>query len=82
MSAENDVVIFGEILEQEPEFAESFHFHEVSIINDCDNEFSLTVERERFLDEPFFAGETDTAEIYVESVAYKSHSVCVSVHGS
>ena len=57
LAHQDDVMIFGKIRKEQPEFSQGLHIHQVSIVDDEDEGFADIVQVVRFLDEPFFAFE-------------------------
>jgi len=52
---EDEIVVFRKVLEEEPEFAQAFHIHEMGIVDDRDEHFAFMVDFPPGLDEEFFA---------------------------
>jgi len=74
LAAENEIVIFRKILEEEPEFPQVLHLHEVSVVDDGDEHFSLTVQGESLFDKSLLTLETVACEFDVQGLA-KNFSV-------
>lgn len=49
LADEDEVVIFWEVLEEEPQFSQAFDVHQMSIINDGSDHFAEVIEAEGFL---------------------------------
>ena len=58
MAEEDEVVVFGELLEEEPEFTEIGEVHEVGVVKDGGERFAVVVEAEGLFDESSFALES------------------------
>jgi hypothetical protein len=57
LSDENEVMVFGEILEEQSQFSQRLHLQEMCVVDHGHEGFSLPVEGERLFDEGFFADE-------------------------
>ena len=82
LAEEDEVVVFGELVEHESEFAEDVEVHEVGFVDDGDEGFAVPVADESGLDEPFFAADMDAVEIDMKGGAEDFEGVGVGVHGA
>jgi hypothetical protein len=69
LGEEDEVVVFREVLEEEPEFAEALDFHEVGVINDGGEHFALLIDLPGGFDEEPFAGGIPADGLYLKSLA-------------
>jgi hypothetical protein len=79
---ENEVVVLGEVLEEQPQLAQVGHVHEVGVVEDGGQRFAGMVEAEGLLDELAFTGEGGVFELDAEGVAEDFDGVGVRVQGA
>ena len=79
---EDEVVVFGEVLEQQPQLAEVGQVHEVGVVEDGGQRLAGVVEAEGLLDESAFALEGGAFELDAEGVAEDLDGVGVGVQGA
>ena len=79
---EDEVVVFGEVLEEQPQLAEVGHVHEMSVVEDGGQGFAGVVEAEGLFDESAFAFEGGAFEFDTEGVAEDFDGVGVSMKGA
>ena len=79
---EDEVVVFGEILEEEPQLAQVGQVHEVSVVEDGGQRLAGAIEAEGLLNEPAFAGKSRAFELDAESLAEDLDGVGVGVQGA
>ena len=79
---ENEVVVLGEVLEQQPQLAEVGQVHEVGVVEDGGQRLAGVVEAERLLDELAFALEGGALELDAEGIAEDLDGVGVGVQGA
>ncbi len=79
---QHQVVVFGEVLEEEPQLAQVGQVHEVGVVEDGGQRLAGAVEAEGLLDEPAFAGEGGAFELDAESIAEDLDGVGVGVQGA
>ena len=82
LADEDEVVVFGEVLEEQPQLAEVGQVHEVGVVEDGGQRFAGVVEAEGLLDEPAFALEGGAFELDAEGIAEDFDGVGVSVQGA
>jgi len=76
---EDEVVVFGEVFEQQPQPAEIGQIHEMGIVEDGGQRLAGMVEGEGLFDEPAFTSEGGTFELDTEGVAEDFDRVRVGV---
>ncbi len=74
-------MVFGEVLEEQPEPAEVGEVHEVGVVEDGGEGFAGMIECEGLFDEASFTGEGGAFELDAESVAEDFDGVGVGVQG-
>ena len=79
---EDEVVVFGEVLEEQPQLAQVGQVHEVGVVEDGGQAFAGVVEAEGLLDEAAFALEGGAFELDAEGVAEDFDGVGVGVQGA
>jgi hypothetical protein len=80
--AEQDqVVVFGEILEEKPQLAQVGQVHEVGIVENGGQGLAGVIEAEGLLDKAAFAGEGGAFEFDAEGIAEDFDGVGVGVQG-
>ena len=79
---EDEVVVLGEVLEEQPQLAQVGQVHEVGVVEDGGQGLAGVVEAEGLLDEPAFALEGGALELDAEGVAEDFDGVGVGVQGS
>ena len=79
---QDQVVVFGEVLEQQPQLAQVGQVHQVGVVEDGGQALAGVVEAEGLLDEPAFALEGGAFELDAESLAQDLDGVGVGVQGS
>ena len=79
---EDEVVVFGEVLEEQPQLAQVGQVHEVGVVEDGGQGLAGVVEAEGLLDEPAFAFEGGAFELDAEGVAEDFDGVGVGVQGA
>ena len=82
MADQNQIVIFGEVFERQPQFAQAGHLQEMGVVDDGGDHHTEVVETERLFDEPLFAGEVAPVDFETEGLAQDAQSVAVSVEGA
>ena len=68
--------------QQQPQFTQAVHFHEMGVVNDGGNHDAEMVEAERFLDETFFAGEVTAIDFQAKGVAQDAQGVAIGVESA
>jgi hypothetical protein len=83
LSKEDEIVIFREVLEEEPEFSQAFHIHEMGIVDDRDEHFTFMVDLPCGLNEEFFALGVTSIGFYFKCGAedVESVGICVKCAG-
>src|SRR5271155_89959 len=76
---EDEVVIFGEVLEQQSQLAQVGQVHEVGVVEDGGQGLAGVVEAEGLLDQTAFAGKGGAGKLDAESVAQDLDGVGVSM---
>jgi hypothetical protein len=76
---QDEVVVLGEVLEEQAQLAEVGQVHEVGVVEDRRDRPAGAVEAERLLDELAFAGEGGALELDAEGVAEDLDRVRVGV---
>jgi len=79
LADEDEVVVFGEVFEEEAEFAEGFDGDEMGVVDDGDKDFSLGVEVAGFFDESGFAFVVGSVTFEVEGLAEEAEDVVPGV---
>ena len=79
---EDEVVVFGEVLEEQPQLAQVGQVHEVGVVEDGGQGLAGVVEAEGLLDEAAFALEGGAFELDAEGVAEDFDGVGVGVQGA
>ena len=79
---EDEVVVFGEVLEEQPQLAQVGQVHEVGVVEDGGQALAGVVEAEGLLDEAAFALEGGAFELDAEGVAEDFDGVGVGVQGA
>ena len=79
---EDEVVVFGEVLEEQPQLAQVGQVHEVGVVEDGGQGLAGVVEAEGLLDEAAFALEGGAFELDAEGLAEDLDGVGVGVQGS
>ncbi len=79
---EDEVVVLGEILEEEPQLAQVGHVHQVGVVEDGGQALAGVVEAEGLLDEAAFALEGGAFKLDAKSVAQDLDGVGVGVQGA
>jgi len=79
LGEEDEVVVLGEVLEEEAQFAQALDVHEVGVVNDGDEHLALAVDLPSRLDEEFFAGGIAAIGLNVEGLAEDVQGVVVGV---
>ena len=79
---EDEVVVLGEVLEEQPQLAQVGQVHEVGVVEDGGQALAGVVEAEGLLDEPAFALEGGAFELDAEGVAEDLDGVGVGVQGA
>lgn len=82
MTDEDEIVILGEVLEEQTQLAQVVEVHEVGVVEDGRDRLAGVVEAESLFDEPAFALEGGSFEFDAESVAEDFDGVGVSVQRS
>jgi len=82
LSDEDEVVVFGEVFEEEAEFTEGFDGDEVGIVYNWYEEFSFGVEVAGFGDESGFAFVIGAVVVEVEGLAEETEDVVPGVKGA
>ncbi len=82
LADQHQVVVLGEVLEQQPQLAQVGQVHQMSIIEDGGHTLAGVVEAEGLFDEFAFAGEGGAFELDAEGVAEDFDGVGVGVQGS
>ena len=86
LANQDQVMVLGKILQQEPQLAKGFHLHQMSVVDDGDQHLAAPIETERFLDQFAFALERRTLELDPKRFAQNFDRVGISVqrsgHGS
>jgi hypothetical protein len=78
----DEVVVFREVFEKEPEFSQAVHVHEVGVVNDGDEHFAFMIDFPAGIDEEFFAFCVASVGFYFEGGAEDVECVCVGVECS
>ena len=78
----DQVVIFGEVLEEQPKLAEIAEVHEVGVVEDGGERLAGVIEVEGLFDEPAFALEGGVVELDTKSIAQDFYRVGVGVQGA
>jgi len=76
---EDEVMVFGEVFEEEAEFAEGFDRDEVGVVDDGDENFPSGVEVSCFFDESGFAFVVVAVAVEVEGLAEETEDVVPGV---
>ena len=76
---ENEVVIFGEVLEEQSELAQVGQVHEVGVVEDGGQRFAGVIQAEGLFDESAFAFEGGVVELDTKSFAQNFDRVGVGV---
>ena len=79
---EDQVVVFGEILEEQSQLAQVGQVHEVGVVEDGGQTLAGAVEAEGLLDETPFAFESGAFKLDAASLAEDLDGVGVGVQGS
>src|SRR5271155_4514411 len=79
---EDEVVILGEVLEEEPQLAEVGQVHEMGVVEDGSQAFAGVIEAESLLDEAAFALEGVAFELDAEGITEDLDGVGVGVQGA
>ena len=79
---EDEVVVFGEVLEEQPQLAQVGQVHQVGVVEDGGQALAGVVEAEGLLDEPAFALEGGAFELDAEGLAEDLDGVGVGVQGA
>jgi len=82
LADQNQVVILREVFEQQTQFTQAVHFHEMGVVDNGSNHHTEMVEAERFLDETFFTGEVTAIDFQTKGVAKDAQGVAVRVEGA
>ena len=67
------------ILEQQPQFTQVGHIHQVSVVNDSDDHLACMIETESMFDEPSLTFECGAVKLDTESLTENLDGVGVSV---
>jgi hypothetical protein len=79
LSEENEIVVFGKVLKNEPEFAKGVDLHEVGVINDGSEHFASLIDFVGFFNKPGFALEVSAVGRNAESLAENAQDRMVGV---
>ena len=79
---EDEIVIFGEVFEEEPKLAEVAEVHEVGVVEDGGEAFAGVVEAEGLFDEFAFALKGGRFELDTESIAQNFYRIGVGVQSA
>jgi hypothetical protein len=82
LANQNQVMILGEVFQQQPQFSQAGHVHEMGVVDDGSNHHTEMVEAERFLDETLFTGEIAAIDFKAKGVAKNAQGVAVRVKGA
>jgi hypothetical protein len=82
MANEDEVVVLGEVLEEQTQLAEVVEVHEVGVVEDGGDRLAGVVEAEGLFDEPAFALEGGSFEFDAEGVAEDFDGIGVRVQRS
>ena len=75
LADEHQVVVVGEVLEEQSQFAQAIALHEVGVVDDGHEHLAGAVEAEGLLDEQAFAVMNATFELDLEGLAEDAHGV-------
>ena len=82
LANQNQVVIFGEVFQQQPQLAQAGHLQEMGVVDDGGDHEAEVVEAESLFDEPLFAGEIAAVNFETEGLAQDAQGIAVSVQGA
>ena len=82
LADQDQVVVLGKVLQQQAEFAQVVHVHQVGVVDDRHQHFAGVIEMEGLLDQSAFALEGGTFELDAKRFAEDLDRVGVGVQGS
>ena len=76
---QDEVVVFGEVFEEESKFAKAVHVHEMSVVDDGHEHLALMVEIPTCFDQEFFTASIASAGFDAKGLSEDVEGVGVSV---